>query len=184
MAAFDRTESFGLKPPLRLLVEKDCVDADKTLPVLLDYFDAHEPDELIGQTLAINGALILLLMEATGVPFELTIGWIELDGKPKWKHGYEAIRRFMTDKLVAWRREGVPFQIWLTSPACEVLDVTFAMNQGWAHSREECGRLIIYKTSDQVADDPIYHPTIVGEDFLRQTDVMVEVGGKHWARRA
>jgi hypothetical protein len=177
MAAFDRTESFGLKAPLRLLVEKNCVDADKMLPVLLDYFDAHEPDELIGQTLAIHVALIPLLMEFTGVPFELTIGWIELGGKPKWQHGDDTIRRFMTDKLAAWQREGVPFQIWLTSPACEILDVTFAMNQGWARSREECARLIIYKTPDQVADDPVYHPTLVGVDFLGQTGVMLEVGG-------
>jgi len=35
MAAFDRTESFGLKAPPRLLVAKHCVDVDKTLPVLL-----------------------------------------------------------------------------------------------------------------------------------------------------
>ena len=38
----------------------------------------------------------------------------------------------MTEKLAAWQRKGVPFHIWLTSPACEILDVTFAMNNGWA----------------------------------------------------
>jgi hypothetical protein len=178
VAAFDRTESFGLKAPPRLLVEKNCVDVDKTLAVLLDYFDAHEPDALIGQTLVIHVALIPLLMEATGVPFELTIGWIELDGKPKWQHGDETIRRFLTDKLAAWQREGVPFQIWLTSPACEILDATFATNQGWAHNREQCARLIIYKTPDQGDGDPIYHPTLVGLDFLGQTAVMLDVGGK------
>lgn len=51
--------------------------------------------------------------------------------------------------------------------------MTFGMNNGWAQNREECARLIIYKMRDQVADDPIYHPTVVGEDFLRQTGVMV-----------
>lgn len=52
MATFARTESFGLKAPLRLLLAKNCVDVDKTFPVLLDYFNAHEPEELLGQTLA------------------------------------------------------------------------------------------------------------------------------------
>jgi hypothetical protein len=50
------------------------------------------------------------------------------------------------------------------------------MNNGWANTREECARLIIYKTPDQIKDDPIYHPTLVGEGFLRQTGVMIDLG--------
>jgi len=175
MVAFERTESFGLKAPPRLLVSKPCVDVNKTLPVLLDYFDEHTNAELLGQTLAIHLALIPRLYEVTGVPFELTVGWIEIAGRPKWQHDEDTIRRFMTDKLSAWQREGVPFQIWLTSPACEILDVTFGMNNGWAKTREECARLIIYKTPNQLTNEPIYHPTVVGEDFLLQTGVLVEI---------
>jgi hypothetical protein len=58
----------------------------------------------------------------------------------------------------------------------EILDFTFAMNNGWAKTREDCAQLIIYKTPDQISDDPIYHPTVVGEDFLRQTGVMGKFG--------
>ena len=54
MSAVNRTESLGLKAPSRVLVKKPCVDPDVTLPVLLDYFDRHTPEELLGQTLAIN----------------------------------------------------------------------------------------------------------------------------------
>jgi len=50
------------------------------------------------------------------------------------------------------------------------------MNQGWAKNREECARLIIYKTPDQLTDDPIHHPRLVGEDFLRKSGVMVDLG--------
>jgi hypothetical protein len=173
MAAVDRTVSFGLAASPRVLVTKDCVDPDRTLAVLLDYFDRHTPEELVGQTAAINVTLIPLLLEATGVQFELTIGWIELDGKPKFKHGDDLIRRFMTEKLSAWQREGVPFHLWLTSPAFEVLDVTFGMNNGWAHNRDECARLIIYKPAE-TNGDPVYHPTLTGEGFFRQSGLMVE----------
>lgn len=174
MAAFERTESFGLKAPPRVLVAKDCVDPDSTLAVLLDYFDRHSPEELVGQTAAMNIALIPLLLEATGVPFQLTLGWIELDGKSKWQHGDDAIRRFMTERLSAWQREGVPFHLWLTSPACEIVDVTFAMNLGWAKNRDECARLVIYKSARSSLGDPVYHPTLVGEDFFRQTGLLIE----------
>ena len=45
------------------------------------------------------------------------------------------------------RREGLPFHIWLASAACEILDVTFAMNLGWAKTREECAALIVYQSA-------------------------------------
>lgn len=77
-AAIDRTESLGLKAPARVLVRKNCIGINRTLPVLLDYFDEHTNEELHGQTLAINVALIPRLISATGVPFELTLGWIDI----------------------------------------------------------------------------------------------------------
>jgi hypothetical protein len=58
----------------RVLVSKDCVDPDLTLKVCLDYFDRHRPDELVGQTVSINLALMPLLLEATRMLFKLAIG--------------------------------------------------------------------------------------------------------------
>lgn len=172
MTAFDRTEALGLKAPPRLIVRKDCVNPDRVLSVLLDFFDRHKPDELVGQTAAINIALIPLLFDASGIPFELTIGWIEKDGKPIFRHDESTLRRFLQEKQVAWQREGVPFHIWLTSPAFEVLDVTFAMNLGWAKTREECARLVIYQSAGKSYANPIYHPTVVGEDFFRRSGLL------------
>jgi hypothetical protein len=51
-------------------------------------------------------ALIPLMLEATGVPFQLTIGWSVRDGKPIFQRGEDTIRHFVTDKLSAWQREG------------------------------------------------------------------------------
>ena len=53
---------------------------------------------------------------------------------------------------------GVPFHKWLTSPACEVVDVTWAMNLG------------------TVGDSPTYHPIVVGEDFPYQSGCILELG--------
>lgn len=164
--AFDRTEALGLKAPPRLLVQKDCVDPDQVMEVLLAFFNRHTPQDLVGQTAAINIGLIPLLFEATGVPWQLTIGWIEKGERPIFQHDESTLRRFLAEKQLAWQREGVPFHIWLTSPACEVLDVTFAMNLGWAKSSEECARLVIYQSAELAAVDPVYHPTTVGEDFF------------------
>jgi len=173
MAAVDRTEDFGLPAPPRILVRKNCVDPDLTLAVLLDYFDRHEPAELVGQTVAIHFALIPMLLRETGVPFELTIGWIEQKGRARMKHDEDLIARFLALKEEAWRREGLPFHLWLTSPALEVLDVTFAMNLGWAKSREECAQLVVYQTLDDSPREPIYHPTLVGECFFSRINMVL-----------
>lgn len=106
MAAMDRTVDFGLQTPPRVLVAKDCVDPDRTLEACLDYFDRHTPGELVGQTAAINLTLMPILLEATGVPFQVTIGWIELKGRACFKHDENLIARFLALKEEAWRREG------------------------------------------------------------------------------
>ena len=169
-AALDRTERLGLgAPPVRLVVRKDCVDMAKTMPVLLDYFDRHDPAELVGQTAAIHFALVPLLVRETGIPFQLTIGWMVHDGRTIFQHDEETYRRFLRDKFAAWSSEGMPFHLWLTSPAYEILDVTFAMNLGWAKTHEQCEKLVIYQPARTAPGKDVYHPMLIGPEFFNQT---------------
>ena len=173
-AALDRTERLGLgASPVRLVVRKDCVDMAKIMPVLLDYFGRHDPAELIGQTAAIHFALVPLLVRETGIPFQLTIGWMVHDGRTIFQHDEETHRRFLQEKFAAWSREGMPFHLWLTSPAYEILDVTFAMNLGRAKTREECQRLVIYLSARASPGNDVYHPMLVGPEFFRQTGAVL-----------
>jgi len=173
-AAMERTERLGLgAPAVRVVVRKDCVDMAKTMPVLLDYFARHDPGELIGQTAAIHFALVPLLVRETGIPFQLTIGWMVHDGRIIFKHDEETYRRFLREKLAAWSREGVPFHLWLTSPAYEVLDVTFAMNLGWAKTREQCEKLVIYQSAHALPVKDVYHPMLIGPDFFQKTGAVL-----------
>ena len=173
-AALDRTERLGLgAAPVRLVVRNDCVDMAKVMPVLLDYFDRHRPEELIGQTAAIHFALVPLLVRETGIPFQLTIGWMVHDGRTIFQHDEETILRFLREKLAAWSREGMPFHLWLTSPAYEVIDVTFAMNLGWAKTREQCEQLVIYQPAHAPADKNVYHPMVIGPEFFNQSGATV-----------
>jgi len=176
MSAVERTESLGLKAPPRVLVNKPCVNPDRTLPLLLDYFDSHTLDEMTGRILAINADLIFLLWREIRVPFEITFGTVDIKGKRFGESSEATIRRFLVDKHIAWQRDGVPFHVWLTSPACEVLDITWAMNLGTARTRDECAGRIFYKRTDiPHSESPTYHPVIVGEDFLYQTGCIREL---------
>src|SRR6185312_8659499 len=81
IAAVERSASLGLEAPPRILVKKNCVDPDRLLAALLDYFDRHTPEELLGQTLAINMDLVELLGRKIQVPFEVTFGYAEMYGQ-------------------------------------------------------------------------------------------------------
>jgi hypothetical protein len=138
-------------------------------PVLLDYFDENSPQSLIGQTAAIHFALVPLLYDRTRIPFQLTIGWMVREGRPILQHDEQLIQRFVEGKSETWLRDGCPFHLWLTSPACEILDVTFAMNLGWAKTKQDCARLIVYQSTCDPPSDSVYHPTLVGPDFFHKT---------------
>jgi hypothetical protein len=172
VAAIDRTERFGFEAPPRVLVRKDCVD-NRVLPVLLEYYDEHSPGELMGQTLAIHLALVPRLYEKTGVHFNLTVGWFEYEGESFFRHDEGLIRRFVENGSQAWLSEGVPFQLWMTSLACEIVDITFAMNTGQSRTREECAKRVIYQCAHDPPGKLVYHPTVVGPDFFRKTGAIL-----------
>ena len=90
-------------------------------------------------------------------------------GKEFFKQDEETIQRFLRGKLAAWHREGIPFHLWLTSPVGEVVDITFAMNCGWAKNRQECDQLLVYQTAHTSRGDHVFHPTLVGPYFFHQS---------------
>lgn len=174
LGAFDRTEEFGLETPaIRLLAEKPCLHVVKVMPLIQDFYTEHDPKELIGQTLHINLTIQERIYDQLGIPTYLTTGWITREGKKTFWHDSDKISQFLTEGLSAWTREGVPFHIWLTTPAVEILDLTFALNLGWAASAAECANLVIYRPTHSPTDDPIYQPTLIGDDFYLKTGAIV-----------
>ncbi len=109
LAAIDRTAQFGFEVPPRLIVRKDCVDTEVMRPILLDYFERSLPDSMIGQTAAIHFALVPLLYDKTGIPFNITIGWLVRKGKAIYQHDERLIQHFIEGNIDAWLEEGCPF---------------------------------------------------------------------------
>lgn len=58
--------------------------------------------------LQVNLTLRKILLEPTGAPFQLTIGWIEQQGRARFKHDDDLIVRYLLLKEKAGRREGPP----------------------------------------------------------------------------
>ncbi len=59
----------------------------------------------------------------------------------------------------------------------EIPDVTFALNLGWAESREERARLIIYQSLHDFPIEPIYQPTPDAHRILARIEAGVTLHG-------
>lgn len=167
MAAAERSKGLGMRlPAVQLLVRKDCVQMERVQPVLQQYLGRYTQEDVVGQAFAINVQLVPLLAAKLGLPFTLTMGWFEHDGKRPYEHGEELIARLLKHGLGAFATEGLPLHVWLTSAACEVLDVTLPTTLAEITGQGALGGGVIYLSNQTIAPEIIYHPTVVGEDFL------------------
>ena len=113
--------------------------------------------------------------KAPGIPFILTFGWFEHMGKEAYRHSEELLRTMIRDGFASFQPEGLPLHVWLTSPACEVLDVTLPTTMAAAGAEELSGG-IIYISNRQPEPPVIYHPTVLGVEFLDKIGATVAFG--------
>jgi hypothetical protein len=169
LEAFERTRALGLPtPPVGLLVEKDCVNVEAVTRAVYGYLDEFSDGEAIGQAFAINVNIIPYLYAETGIPFTLTMGWFEHCGKELFRHDECLLRTLMRDGISEYQPYGVPIHAWLTSPAFEVLDVTLPTTIAGVSGAKELSGGIIYISNQDAAPPWIYHPTVVGVEFLEK----------------
>jgi hypothetical protein len=176
-AAWDMTERLGLKvAPLQLLVQKDCIDMDQIAPVIQKFLRPYKEDDLFAQAIFINAQLADLISRKIGAPMYLTLGWTEVDGQPDYAHGEARLRQLLKDGRAALK-DGVPMHVWLTSPACEILDVTLPTTLGLATgNRDLIGRILYRSNQDRGATNVVHHPAVIGIDFLDRIGATITLG--------
>jgi hypothetical protein len=175
--AVDRTQALGVPvPPIRLLVRKNCVEQRALVPALQEFLGPYREEEALGQGFGINVNLIPYLYEKTGIPFTLTIGWFEYLGKQNFQHSEDFLRKLLKEGIASLSPDGLPLHIWLTSPACEVLDVTLMTTLAAVTGHADFSGAIIYISNQESSPSVTYHPTVTGVDFLDKIGATVPFG--------
>ena len=72
----------------------------------------------------------------------------------------------LRDGLGSFRQEGIPLHVWLTSPACEVLDVTLPATIAAISDAAQLLGGIIYISNRHPKPPVACHPTVLGMEFL------------------
>jgi len=178
-AAWEWSVQQGLRaPPVQLMVRQDCVDWTRAEQALQRFIGPYRDEEIATQALAINDALLPVLSAACGIPFQLTLGWYELSGKSSYKHGPELPERLLKEGIAEIIADGLPMHIWLTSPAFEIIDVSLPTQLAKPLEDTNLLRQILYYSSETTKLSVIYHPTVVGDDFLVRIGAALPIGAR------
>ena len=166
--ALKRTSSLGLSPG-NLLVSSynDCIDIEQTTPVLQRLLGGYTEEQVARQCLTVNYQLKPLLEEQLGFPLYLTIDWYEHFGQKIYEHDEQLLTSLVQVGAANYKADGFPFHCWLTSPAHEVLDATLPTTiASVAPQHRRLSGAVYYFSLSHPTREVVYHPTIVGEDFL------------------
>ncbi len=173
MAAVCHTGELGVQlPPLQLVVRKNCVEIGKIAEVLNQVTEGHEVDELHARSIEFIIKAKVAILANLGIPFTLTGGWFEDGPRKVYQHTDEYLKRLINQGMLAGDfMQGIQLHFWLTSPAHEILDLFLAGMIARAMklpASDPRARGVIYYANDKPDSDVsvIYHPTIVGEEFL------------------
>jgi hypothetical protein len=148
------------------MVRQDCVDWARAEPALQRFMGPYRDEDIATQALAINDALLPILSAACGIPFQLTLGWYEYAGQASYKHGTELPEGLLRNGIAEVIAGGLPMHIWLTSPAFEIIDVSLPAQLAKPIGDANLLRQILYYSNQKTKLSVIYHPTVVGDDFL------------------
>jgi hypothetical protein len=179
--AIVRSERFGLTvPPHQLEASRRWLDdkANADFPyVIRDGLGDLAFADVVGQCMMIHYRMAPVIEKWLHCPVLYTLGWID-DGTE------DGLFRFDDDFIATKLRDGhsgsqINIHAWLTLPSMEVIDVALATTMGIVQQRPEMYGLAITRPADDLRG-MAYKPMLIGDDFLRQSGLLVEWGiGEH-----
>lgn len=172
--ALKRTKRLGLElpdftpTPKRYLSGENAADIGRCW---IDTFPNERPEAFSGRCFQATGAIQAPLEDLLGIPLYFTLEYVQFEGRP--------VFHTPTDKLKPMLKQNLSFQpvnlhAWLTLPSHEIIDLTFLTTVGVVNNVPDfIGRACV-SHPDDLPEAIIYHPQLVGGDFLKKTGVLLE----------
>lgn len=111
-----------------------------------------------------------------GIPFRLTIGWIDISGEIHYQHDQAMLLWLLKKDPTLDTSRGVGLHVRLTSPAFEIIDVWLPTIVALRTNQPAMAWRILYASNQDLKPSVIYHPTVVGEEFLYRIGVVFGIG--------
>jgi hypothetical protein len=116
------------------------------------------------------------LRTAIGVPLTITTGWIEQGGQSRYVNDHALLERLLKKDPSVDTSRGLPLHVWLTSPAFEIIDIALPTIMARNGGGRELAGGVLYLSNQDPKPSVIYHPTVLGEEFLYRIGVVFGIG--------
>lgn len=172
--ALKRTKRWGLQRPEFASSSARYLSDQNTAAIgqlCVDTFPNERPQDFAGKCFQATGAIQTPLEELLGIPLLFTLGYVHFNGQP--------VFHTPTDKLKSMLKQNLSFQqvnlhAWLTLPSHEIIDLTFLTTVGVVNKIPDYIGRACLSHPEGLPEGIVYHPQLVGDDFLRKTGVLLE----------
>ncbi|MFP1785886.1 hypothetical protein ACLEDW_08110 [Lonsdalea quercina] len=174
MSAVKRSKKWKLEVPSIKLSKKPFLTGDKSetaLKIIQEYALKHTPEEVSQQCFGYMYSIQDALEEALQTPLYYTLGYVDYEKHPVFYTPEDKLKSNLLNQMSGVG--AINLHAWLTTPNMEIIDLTFATTYGIVNNVPSViGRCSFQHYSD-FNENMIYHPQLVGEDYLKQIGAFV-----------
>lgn len=172
--ALARTKQWDLAVPPFTASEQPAINDvtfEKFRMAVQNVLIKYQPEEISLQCFQITGLMQKPLEEVFNVPLTLTLGYVDLEHKSIFYTPIDELKELMTSPPYF---EDMKLHAWLTTPNYEIIDLTIGTTYSMIKNDPEPLGMLFCQHHSQFNDSMVYHPQIVGEDYLFKTAGIAE----------
>ncbi|MFC6634032.1 hypothetical protein [Microbulbifer taiwanensis] len=175
-AAIERTKKFNLPcPPVEYSSELLLTDNKMNgfVYALRDSIGELEPKEVVAQCLSIHYRVLDVVSNFFKTDCYFTIGYVESDNGTLFYQSENDLKNILINGA---DRPSLSIHAWLTLPTMEILDFSLPTSFAIINNIKEGIGGLIARHADRLINGVKYHPMLIGEDFLRESGLLIEFG--------
>ena len=152
-------------------IGNNCID-ETVIATIQRLFQDWTLEQLVNHSIQLNLLLIPFLYKRFQIPFTLTAGWFEVGPKRAFYHDESYLKRLISGMDPNEYMEGLHLHFWLTSAAMEIIDISLPYLLPSAIGKEM--NRVIHCRNNEPNPAIIYHPMVVGSEFLEKIGSFAE----------
>lgn len=156
------------------------INRENCIKVIQEVSSRYTADEISQQCFWYMLNLKPMLEDVLDSPLYYTLGYIQFQYNKKtvFYTSENELRGKLSDGVVP----GTAFNLhaWLTTTHMEIIDLTFGTTYGVVHNIPELIGLCTFKHSSEFDENMVYHPQLIGDDYLKKIGALVEISALHF----
>ncbi|ECG5862834.1 TPA: hypothetical protein G8M32_005156 [Salmonella enterica] len=138
-----------------------------------DIASKHTPEEVSQQCFGYMYFAQDTLEEILQTPLYYTLGYVDYEKRPVFYTSEEGLKSKLGHPMSGVG--AINLHAWLTTPNMEIIDLTFATTYGVVNDVPSVIGRYSFQHYSIFNEKMIYHPQLVGEDYLKQIGAIVDI---------